>query len=307
MVIFKSGEESQKGKFLMDFPKAVSEFEYIMQKFPVKKMIYKTAFRGRGLDFDSYRSFNSSYDDARAIDWKASLRSGGMLAKKYIEERDLSIYFLVDVSSGMLFGSSKKLKAEYAAEVVASLSHLIIGAGDKVGLIMFTEDVSKIIHPSSNKNQFFLITKFLSDSNLYGGSFDLNKGIEYSIRSVKSPYTVFILVSDFINIKKDSEKNLKRMGSRFETIAIMVRDPLDENLPKTKYQFSIKDPNSGRQMIVDPEIAARGYHHNAILQKKKFREMLKGSKIDFLELITDKSFAFPVASFLKQRSSGSRI
>ena len=296
----------KKGEFLLNFPKAISEFENAMHKFPVKKILYRTVFRGKGLDFDSFRLFGPG-DDASLIDWRASLRADNILARKYIEERDLSIYFLIDVSNSMLFGSSKRLKAEYAAEFVASLSHLIISAGDRIGLIMFSDDVVKFLHPSSSKNQFALFTKFLSDSSFYGKGFDLNKAIKYVLQIVKSPYAVFILVSDFIKTKEEDLRNLRLMGSKFETLAVMIRDPLDENLPKTKYQFAVQDPYSNRQMILDPEIAAGRYRENVVKQKKIVKQMLKDSRIDLIELITDKHFSIPVANFLKGRASGARI
>jgi len=298
--------EDKKRKFLINFPKAISEFENAMHKFPVKKILYNNIFRGRGLEFDSYRVFEPD-DDATLIDWKASLKTNDVLARKYIEERDLNIYFLVDVSNSMLFGSSKKLKAEFTAEFIASLAHLIIGSGDKIGLVMFNDDVVKILRPSSNKNQFALFTKFLSDPNLYGGGFDLDKSIKYVLKTIKSSYTVFIVVSDFIKTRKDNIGSLRLIGSRFETLAVMIRDPLDENLPKTKYQFAIQDPYSGRQMILDPEVAAERYHKIVIKQKEMIKQMLKRSKIDLLELMINEGFAIPVSGFLKKRAMGDRI
>ncbi len=297
---------SNKGKFLINFPRAIAQFENAMHKFPVKKLLYKSVFRGRGLEFESYRLYNPE-DDASLIDWKASLRANEMLAKKYIEERRLNVYFLVDVSSSMLFGSSKKLKAEYAAEFVASLSHLIIGSGDNVGMVMFSDNVVKVLRPSASKNQFALFTKFLSDPSFYGGGFDLGNAIEYVLRTVKSSYTVFILVSDFIRVKKDVLRNLRLMGSRFETFGVMVRDQMDDNLPKTKYQFSIQDPYSGRQMILDPEIAAERYRESAIRQKGLIKDMLKKSRVDLLELTTDKGFSIPLSGFLRARAGGGRF
>jgi len=300
------GVSSKKGKFLINFPRAIAEFENAMQKFPVKKILYKSVFRGKGLEFESYR-LHGVEDDASLIDWKASLRANELLAKQYVEERQLNVYFLVDVSNSMLFGSSNKLKAEYAAEFIASLSHLIIVAGDNVGLVMFNGEVAKVLHPSSSKNQFALLTKFLADTSFYGGGFDLNKAIDYVLKTVKSSYTVFILVSDFIRVRKDNLRNLRLMGSRFETLAVMVRDQLDENLPKTSYQFSVQDPYSGRQMILDPEIAAERYRKSVIRQKGLVMDMLKRSRVDFLGLMTDKSFAIPLSGFLRGRAMGARL
>jgi uncharacterized protein (DUF58 family) len=290
----------------LNFPRAIAEFENAMQKFPVKKILYKNLFRGKGLEFDSYRLFQPD-DDASLIDWKATLRSNQIMARKYIEERELNVYFLVDVSNSMLFGSGDKLKAEYAAEFVASLSHLVLGSGDKIGLVMFNEDVVKILRPSRTKNQFALFTKFLGDSSLYGGGFDVDKAIEHVLRTVTSPYTVFILVSDFIRTKISSQEKLKLMGTRFESLAIMVRDRLDENLPDANYQFAVQDPYTGKQMVLDPAIARDKYRENVVRQKAKIREMMRHSKMDMLEVITDKSFVVSVSGFLRARAMGSRI
>ncbi len=303
---FMKSDEPNTGKFVLNFPRAIAEFENAMQKFPVKKILYKNIFRGKGLEFDSYRDFQPD-DDASLIDWKASLRANKIVAKKYIEERKLNVYFLVDVSNSMLFGSGNKLKAEYVAEFVASLSHLILGSGDNIGLVMFSDDVVKILRPARTKNQFALFTKFLGDSSLYGGGFDINKAVNHILHTVKSPYTVFILVSDFIRTKKESLGSLKMMGTRFETLAVMIRDRLDEDLPESNYQFAVQDPYSGKQMILDPDLARDRYRKNVLKQKLLIRDMCRKSRIDLLELITDKSFVIAVSSFLRGRSMGSRI
>lgn len=305
----KVAEEKQnlnKKEFLINFPKAISEFENAMHKFPVKKILYRSIFRGRGLEFDSYRTFSPD-DDADMIDWKASLRSNDLLAKKYVEERDLSVYFLVDVSGSMLFGSGEKLKAEYCAEIVASLSHLVISSGDRAGLVLFNDKVVKVVHPNSNKNQFFLLTKFLSNPEFYGGDFDLNSSIEYVLKTVNSPYTIFILVSDFLRVRKNALRNLRLLGSRFETMAIVLRDPFDEELPNTKYQFAIQDPVSGRQMILDPAISGIQYKREVARQKAMLKDFFKKSQIDFLDVKTDKRFAVMLSSFLRNRARGGRI
>lgn len=293
----------KKGKLLVNFPKQIAEFESALHRFPVKKILYNVIFQGRGLEFDSYRDFSPS-ENAELIDWKATLRANHLLARKYVEERNLNIYFLVDVSNSMLFGSGDKLKAEYAAEFVIAMSHLVVNSGDRIGLVMFSDEVVKILHPSNSRNQFALFAKFLSDSSFYGGGFDLNKAIDTVLRNIKSSYTVFILVSDFIKTRKDCEKSLRLMGSRYETMSVMIRDQMDEHLPKTSYQFAVQDPYSGKQMVLDPVLAAERYRKNVIRQKGLLKEIFQKSHIDLLELITDKPFAIPTSSFLRARAIG---
>lgn len=297
---------NEKKRFNIDFAKAIAEFERAFQKFPVKRILYNMIFRGKGLEFDSYRIFEPN-DDTSMIDWKATLRANETLAKKYIEERDLSIYFLIDASNGTLFGSGEKLKAEYSAEIIAAIAHLIYSSGDNIGLVMFNDKPVKTLFPSNSKNQFMLFTKFLSDPGYYGGGFDLEKTIKEVLKFTKSAYTIFIIISDFINLKESDEKIIKLLGNRFETMAIMVRDPLDESIEKIPFQLSIQDPYSRRQMTLDPSITKREYKKSVAKQKESVRESFKKSRIDLLELSTEENFVPKTVKFLKERSRGSRI
>jgi uncharacterized protein (DUF58 family) len=297
---------SDKGEFSLNIPGAIARFENAMQKFPVKKILYKNIFRGKGLEFDAYRLFEPD-DDANLIDWKASLRANQILTKKYIEERDLNVYFLVDASNSMLFGSGNQLKAEFAAEFCCSLGHLVLGAGDNVGLLMFSDDVVKFLPASRTRNQFALFAKYLSDSSFYGGGFDLDKAIQYALRMVSTPYTVFILVSDFIRTRPSNLEQMRLMGVRYESLAIMLRDPLDDDLPDVNYQFAVQDPYTGRQMVLDPGAARERYKKSVAKHKAMVREMLKSSRMDLLELSTNQNFVAVVSGFLRARSKGSRV
>ncbi len=299
-------KKKKGGVFSVDYINSVSGFASMMQKFPLKRILYKTILRGKGLEFDSYRVFQQD-DDASMIDWMASLRSNGLLAKKYIEERELSIYFIVDASSNVLFGSGDKLKAEYNAEIVAALSHLILESGDKIGLVMVNDDVAKYIPPKNGKNQFMILTSFLSDPSLYKGEFDLKKGVDFVLDIVKDEYSLFIILSDFIAIKKGVQKSLKFLGSKFETLALVVRDPIDIELPMYNHQISIRDPQTGRQMIVDPKLIAEKYKLSALKQKKAVLKVLSQANIDACELDISESFFYPLYSFLRKRSGGDRI
>lgn len=294
-------------KFEVDHAGAVSGFANAMQNFPLKKILYRTLFRGKGLEFDSYRIFQPD-DDASMIDWKASLRSGGeLLARKYIEERELNVYFVVDCSGSVLFGSGDKLKGEFNSEFVIALTHLVLESGDKVGLIMLNDEVKKFVPASRGKNQFHLIRSILSDVNLYGGEFNLKDGIKFSLNAVKSSYTVFIIVSDFIGVKKNATKSIRFLGNKFETMVIMSRDSMDDELPAFKHQMAVTDPSSGKQLIIDPRSVAESFKKNAIRQKKAIKKVFRDANIDILELNSNSKFFLPVANFLVSRAKGGRV
>jgi len=287
----------------IDFAGKISQFEKIIKEFQLRRILYKSLFRAKGLEFDSYRPFERD-EDASAIDWKATLRAGNLTARKYVEERDMDIYFVVDVSKSMLFGSKEKLKSEYAAEIAAVLSHLMLDSNDNPGLVMFQENLVEFVKPRKGKKQFQLMIKFLCDGEKYGGNFDINNTIQYLLKSISSRFSVIILISDFIHIKKGFELNLKLLSKRFETIAIMIRDPLDEELPKTSQQILIQDPHSGRQMVVNSSLVAESYKKNAKKQKELIKNIFRMANIDLLELNTNEEFIIPLVSFLRTRAGG---
>ncbi len=292
--------------FKIDYANAIAGFANAMQKFPLKKILYRIIFRGKGLEFDSYRNFEQD-DDASMIDWKASLRSGGgLLARKYIEERELNVYFLVDCSGSVMFGSGDKLKAEFNAEFIAALSHLVLESGDKVGLIMLNKEIVKFVSAARGKNQFHLIRSILDDVNLYGGEFDFKKGLDFALNAVKSPYTVFVIVSDFIGVKNDISQGMKFLGNKFETIAVMSRDPMDESLPTFNHQMAVVDPSTGKQLIIDPKSISEPFKRIVLKQKNAMKEIFRGANVDILELNTTESFFMPVSNFLRTRSKGGR-
>ncbi|MCK5449660.1 DUF58 domain-containing protein [Candidatus Pacearchaeota archaeon] len=288
-------------KLKVDFAKVVSELERVMKKFKLKRILYRTIFRGKGLEFDRYRDFNPD-EDASSIDWKASLKANTLLARQYIEERDLDFYFVVDVSNSMMFGSSDKLKAEYAAEIVAALGHLILNSNDNVGLIMWTDNAVKVIPPSNSRNQLYLMNSCLSDLTLYGGNFNFQNMVEFLLRLIKSS-SVIIFVSDFIHLNKSCGEPLKVLSAKFETIAIMVRDLLDEGLPANLSPLVLEDPYSRNQILVDPKIASERYSISTLRQKHLVEKLFLDSNIDLLGLTTNESPVVPLVSFLKQRTS----
>ncbi len=288
-------------KFELNFPKAISEFESALKTFQLQKVVYRRLFRAKGLEFNSYRKFEPD-DDAALIDWKASLRANDLLAREYIEEGDKEIYFILDVSNSMLFGSNKKLKSEYAAEMFAALAHLILTSRDKVGLIMFSNNLVKIIRPGNGLKHFFILSKFVSNPELYGGGMDLEQALLEVFKLVQSSYAAVIIISDFIHIKTNFARILRMISLKYETIALMVRDKFDEELPNIAQQLVIQDPYSKKQLVIDQKLVSKRYNENALRQKQKMEKIFQESGVDYLDLKIDKSFVIPLVAFLKSRA-----
>jgi len=287
-------------KLNLDIAGAITEFEGLMKEFLIRRVMYKIIFRGKGLEFDSYRYFAPD-DDAGDIDWKASQRAGKLLVKQYIEERDLKIMFVVDISDNMLFGSTEKLKCEYAAEISAALSHLILNYGDKVGFVLFSDKIIKSIMPGKERNQFEMFVNDLSNPFLYGGVSEIEKTIDFLLEYLDESINAVIIVSDFIRMKKEILRKLNLISGRIETMAIMVKDPLDKTMPDTKEEMVIEDSVTKDQIVIDPSIVKKAYEKNALEQENTVKKVFSDSGVDFIELTTEKPFATPLSEFLKER------
>lgn len=290
-------------KIIIDPGEKIAELEALLKELKLKRVFYRILFRGRSMEFDGFRIYNPYSDDRSMVDWKASLRSKNLLVRKYVEEMERDIYFVVDVSNTMLFGSSDKLKSEYAAEFILTFSHFLLNTRNRIGLILFNENFVRFVQPSRGKDHFFVIEKSLSNPNLYGGSVDFQKVFEDIFKRIKNPLSVFIFLSDFIYLNKYSEQHLKMISSRFETLAVRIRDPLDDNLPKTKNQIIFQDPYSQKQVIVDPTLTAEAYKKISHSQEISVQNLFRKLNIDLLDLNTNESFIVPFISFLKIRSS----
>ena len=261
---------------------------------------YKSSFKGKGLDFDGYRSYISG-DDANTIDWKATLRSQDLLVKVFTEERNVNIIFLVDISSSMSFASIDKLKNEYAAELVASMSFAAIQAGDSVGMIMFSDKIVKLLPPAMGNRQYFMIIKALSNPKLYEGKFDLSRVISDLMNSFKRG-AIVVIVSDFIGLGKDWEKYLSAASERFELIGIMVRDPRDYEMPEDVGQIVISDPYSDKEILIDTATIKEEYEAAVKKQIEYIKHTFIKSRANFLELRTDKPFLNHVINFFLVRN-----
>ena len=289
----------ERGKFNTDLPSKIAEFEALVNKIFPKKMFYRTLLRGKGLEFDTYRSFGSD-EDASLLDWKASIRSNSLLARQYIEERNLNVVFIVDVGENMIFGSGDKLKCEYCTELVAALSHVIVSGGDNVGFILFNDNLVKISPPVASKKQFDILVYNLLDPYLYVGVSDLGSILDRVMETLDPSVSMVILVSDFLRVNDEQKKSFERLGNIFETIALMVRDPLDKTLPDLDKEVIIEDYN-GERLLINPSLIKKTYESNVQKQTLLVKEIFQKSNIDLLELDTMGDFVPSLANFLKRR------
>ncbi|MFH1420391.1 MAG: DUF58 domain-containing protein [Candidatus Aenigmatarchaeota archaeon] len=262
---------------------------------------YKSAFRGKGLEFDGYKKYEIG-DEASTIDWKASLRTNELLSKQFVEERNLTMFFLVDTSMRMCSGSIEKFKNEYAAELIAALSYTVMQGGDSVGIAMFNDNVVKTVLPNIGPSQFYLITKALSNVKNYGGGSNIVSALKY-LENYLELGTMLVIVSDFIGAhgNVELEKHLKIISNKYDVIAVMIRDIRDRVLPRGVGNVLIMDPYTGKEMVINPDVVGNDYEDYVREEESDLEHVFLEAKADFLSLQTDSSFMHPLLRFFKRR------
>jgi uncharacterized protein (DUF58 family) len=286
-------------KLNLEIAKSVSEFEGLIRKVLPKNIFYQVVY-GKGLEFDGYRDFQTD-EDSGNIDWKATVRAGKTLARKYIEERDLKIFFLIDSSDNMVFGSTEKLKCEYAAEMVAALAHVILLSGDRVGFSFFNNKIIKFREPGFGDRQFSILEQELSNPLNYGGESNLDISLNDLINQLDPKTSLVFIVSDFLNLTKESKETLNAFSGLFETIALVVRDPLDLKLPEINKEIIISG-GQGQKLLVNPKLAGNIYEQHSLIQLSFMKQIFRNAGIDFMEFNTSDHFAINLAEFLGQRT-----
>lgn len=261
---------------------------------------YKSRFRGRGIEFDGYTDYNQD-DDAKMIDWKASTRSNKLLVKEYIEERNLDILFLIDVSNSMVFTTGKRLKAEYVGELVISLAFIMVKNADQIGFVLFSNKIIKESPPRRGLTQYYNLIDTLLDSKNYGGGCDIDQAFKFALTYIK-PRSMIILITDFLGLKgPEWQETLKVNAERFDIITFMIRDPADSILPKTKRGVMLKDPFSDKRMYIHGERVRERYAEYVKQQEKSLEDFFSKLGISFLKLDASKSFTEPIITFFNRR------
>jgi uncharacterized protein (DUF58 family) len=292
-----------KSKLNLDIVGSMYRFEALLDKIFPKVIHYRRFLNGKSMEFDGYRTIQQN-EDSSNIDWKASLRSNLILAKQYVQERTTQIVFIIDVGDNMIFGSQKKLKCEYSAEMIASLFHVMITSGDKVGYLLLKDKITQPHLPKQGKNHFDLFLHEISNAENYGGASDLLVGIDYFLENFDPATDMVVLISDFNNVDERYSDKLEKLGNSFDVIAIAVKDPLDLTLPEINKEVVLEDPATSQRLLVNPKIAKNIYESNAKEKSKRLKNIFSESNIDFLELLTNHDFSVSLANFLKIRTIG---
>ncbi|MBL8768854.1 MAG: DUF58 domain-containing protein [Planctomycetes bacterium] len=223
---------------------------------------YHSVFRGRGMEFDEVREYQPG-DDVRSIDWNVTARSGTAFVKRYREERELTVLFLVDVSASQGFGSGDRSKLETAAEAAALLAVSALKNGDKVGMALFADDVVKFLPPRKGKGAVLRLLRELVGAELVPRETRLDVALEFAHRVQRRRAVVFLL-TDFLAPLPES--SLLVASKRHDLVAIGLRDPREGEWP-----------DAGLVRIVDPETGAE---RELDLSHRGVRDWLARRRVD---------------------------
>jgi uncharacterized protein (DUF58 family) len=264
---------------------------------------YRSVFRGRGMEFDEVREYQPG-DEVSSIDWNVTARTGYPHVKRFVEERQLTVLFLVDASGSGFFGSTDRLKVEIATEVCAFLAFSAIKSNDKIGLIVFTDEVEKYVPPAKGSRHVLRVIRELALLEPRGKKTRIASALDYLDRITHRRCVVF-LVSDFIG--DGYKRALTIANKRHDVVAVVVTDPREVSLPRAGL-VEIQDPESGGRFLLDTSHPdARALYKQAWLEFDRQRaEVLRQAGVDAIHISTDSSYVEPIVRLFLMRKKRSR-
>ncbi len=259
---------------------------------------YHSAFRGRGMEFEEVFPYQIG-DDVRLIDWNVSARFGEPFVKKFREERELTVMLVVDASPSGLFGSARQFKLDVATELCAVLAFSAIRSNDKVGLILFTDEVEQYVPAKKGTRHVLRIVRELLYHRPRGRGTDIAGALNF-LNRVTVRKSVCFLVSDFL--AAGYEPALRIARRRHDLIPIIITDPRELELPDVGL-IELEDAETQETMLVDTSSRALCRRYAAQVQRRRDQRETMFRRIDTgtIDIRTDRSYVDPLVRFFHQR------
>jgi uncharacterized protein (DUF58 family) len=268
---------------------------------------YHSVFKGRGMDFDEVREYSPG-DEVRTIDWNVTARAGRAFVKKFTEERELTIFLLVDISASGNFGSGALAKRDLAAEVASVLAFSAIRNSDKVGLILYTDRIERYLPPKKGRRHVLRVVRDILYHEPEGTGTDTVKMLD-TVNHVLHRRAVVFLISDFETVGDPAiaSANLRRAvrqtNRRHDLIAIHIEDPREKELPNVGI-IALEDAESGEIIELDTSRAAvrKRFSELSAERSVRLRSDMRSEGVDTVQLRTDAPYIPPLQRFFKSRS-----
>lgn len=272
---------------------------------------YHSVFKGKGMDFDEVRAYSPG-DEIRTIDWNVTARSGEPFVKRFREERELTMMLVIDISGSGEFGSGERSKRELAAEIGALLAFSALKNNDKVGLVLFSEEVELYIPPGKGRRHVQRIVREILFYEPKGRQTDFESPMDF-INRVLSKRAVVFLISDFCltgsyeTVAESLRAKLVVSGRRHDLVAMSVTDPCDTELPEVGL-LTIEDAETGElvELNTSSKDLRQAFRALAEERQENLRQMLRRARVDLLELSTASDYLPELIRFFGKREKRAR-
>jgi uncharacterized protein (DUF58 family) len=269
---------------------------------------YQSVFRGQGIEFAEVREYQPG-DDVRTIDWNVTARMGEPFVKQYVEERELTLMLVVDLSGSEQFGTRTRFKAELAAEIGAVIALSAATNNDRTGLLIFTDRVEHSVPPKKGRRHALRLIRDVLAFRPEGRGTDLAGALDFAGRVLPHRAIVFVL-SDFQLAAEDDQlfdRTLRVVSRRHDVVAVKINDPRELELPDAGL-LRLRDPETGEIRVVDTgsrEVRQR-FRAASLAREAAMRRRFRRLGVDEIEVATDQPYAPPLLAFFERRARAAR-
>ena len=259
---------------------------------------YKSVFKGQGIEFADVREYVPG-DDIRTIDWNVTARSQHPFVKKFVEERELTVMFVVDMSGSQFFGTTGRFKSEIAAEIAALLAFSAVRNKDKVGLLIASDQVEKYIPVKKGRTHVLRVVREILYFQPQRRQTNLHNALEYINRVLNRTAVVF-LVSDFMD--QGFEKTLRIASRKHDLIAIHLYDPKENQIPELGL-VELDDPETGERLLTDTSSRNFQRRFTALVKEREenLDRLFKGLGVDRVMIDMTQPYSEPLIHFFHAR------
>ena len=259
---------------------------------------YHSAFKGRGMIFSEVRNYQFG-DDVRTIDWNVTARYNEPFVKVFEEERELTLMLLVDISGSEQFGTTNAFKKNIVTEISATLAFSALQNNDKVGLVLFSDNIELYIPPSKGKTHVLRIIRELIEFKPLSRQTNISSALEFLISVVKKKSIAFVL-SDFIS--SNYERNLKIASNKHDLTGIRIYDKMEEKIPNLGI-VPMLDQETSKIKLVDTtsKLVRKKYESFNIENEKKFIQLFAKNGAGTIRCRTDESYVKKLLNYFKNR------
>lgn len=263
---------------------------------------YHSSFKGRGMDFEEVREYAIG-DDVRTIDWNVSAKMDKPYVKVFREERELTIMLVIDLSASGIFGSVDKSKREYAAEIASVLAFSATQNNDKVGLLLYSDDIEHYIPPKKGRRHVLRVIRDILFFEPKGKGTNHKTALDYLNRVQRRKAVVF-LISDFLDVNDDLFSALAILNQHHDLISVALTDPRESELPNIGL-ISLEDAETGEIVEINTNSAhvRSRYQADAQSRRKNFTRKMRQKGLDWVDVQTDQPYMPALRQLFAKRAS----